>query len=86
MHFPITLIPLERGRIMELYLENHEASLAFRILRNRANELQREITQNQASNEIEYMKHKAQILSSILTKFSDVDDHAHMRGNTTQEI
>ena len=71
---------------MELHLENQEASLAFKILRRRANEIQREIEQNKDKNEVEYLKHKEQILKDLLSKFKDIDESAHMRGYKDQEI
>ena len=65
---------------MQLTLENHEASLMFRILKNRASELKREIARNEATNEVEYLKHKEAILSNLLVKLGDIDEFAHMKG------
>ena len=71
---------------MELQLENQEASLAFKILRRRANEIQREIEQNKDINEVEYLKHKGQILKDLIGKLKDIDENAHMKGYKDQEI
>ena len=71
---------------MEIQLENQEASLAFKILSRRANEIQREIEQNKDINEVEYLRHKGQILKDLLGKFKDIDENAHMRGYKDQEI
>lgn len=65
---------------MELHLEENEASLLFRILKNRLDELRQEVRHNKASDTREYLKHKERILNRILENFSDVDEKAHMRG------
>ena len=65
---------------MQLTLENHEASLMFRILKNRASELKREIDRHENSDEVKYLKHKETILGNLLAKLGDVDEFAHMKG------
>ncbi len=65
---------------MDLHLEEAEASLAFRILKNRLEEIRTEVRHNKESSSREYLKHKERILNNILSKFKDVDETAHKKG------
>ena len=65
---------------MDLHLEEQEASLAFKILKNRLGELRTEVRHNKDSLTRDYLKHKERILNKILEKFSDVDLEAHRKG------
>jgi hypothetical protein len=70
---------------MEIYLEEVEASLAFKILRNRLDELRLEVRHNKNSETRDYLKHKERILNRILEKLSGVDMTLHMKGYFTPE-
>jgi hypothetical protein len=65
---------------MELHLEELEASLLLKILRNRLNELIVEIRHNKGSEARDYLKHKKRILTGIIDQFPEIDERAHMRG------
>ncbi len=62
---------------MDLHLNEQEASLAYRILKNRMEELRVEVRHNKRSEDREYLKHKERILSRIIEKFPDLDENAH---------
>ena len=62
---------------MNLHLNEQEASLAYRILKNRMEELRVEVRHNKRSEDREYLKHKERILNRILEKFPDLDENAH---------
>lgn len=64
---------------MDLHLDEKEAALAFRILRNRLDELRTEVRHNKDSEAREYLKYKERILNEILSKFPEVDEQAHKR-------
>jgi hypothetical protein len=64
---------------MDIHLEDQEASLAFKILKNRLGELRTEVRHNKDSQTREYLKHKERILNRILEKFSDVETDAHKK-------
>ena len=64
---------------MELQLEEQEASLLFRVVRNRHRELREEVRHNKNSEIRAYLQHKERILSRILAKFSAVDESAHKK-------
>lgn len=65
---------------MELHLDEKEASLLFRVTRNRLNELKDEVRHDKNSETREYLKHKVRILQRILEKFPPLDEKAHMEG------
>jgi hypothetical protein len=65
---------------MDLHLNEMEASLAFRILKNRLGELRTEVRHDKNSKERDYLKHKERILKGILDKFPEVDEAAHKEG------
>ena len=65
---------------MELHLEEREASLLYRVLNNRRDELRLEVRHNKDTETREYLKHKERLLNRILDKFPDIDRKAHMRG------
>jgi hypothetical protein len=66
---------------MDLHLEAEEASLLFRVARNRRDELRSEVRHNRNSESRAYLKHKEKILNRILAKFPELDERAHMRGH-----
>jgi hypothetical protein len=70
---------------MELHLEEKEASLLFRVVKNRVTELREEIHHDKNSESQKYLKHKENLLNSILAKFPKVDEKAHMKGFTVPE-
>jgi len=59
---------------MDLHLEKKEASLAYRILKTRVEELRTEVRHNKDSSARAYLKNKERILKNILAKFSDMDE------------
>jgi hypothetical protein len=65
---------------MDLNLDEKEASLTFRILKNRLEELRTEVRHNKESEAREYLKHKERILNNVLAKFPEVDELAHKKG------
>ncbi len=65
---------------MQLDLEEQEASLLYRIARNRLRELRVEVRHNRNSEARDYLRHKERLLNRILEKFSEVDESAHMAG------
>lgn len=65
---------------MDLHLEEQEASLAFKILRNRLDGIKTEIHHDKDSEVREYLRHKEAILNGILEKFPEVDEDAHKKG------
>ncbi|MBN1848595.1 MAG: hypothetical protein JW932_08415 [Deltaproteobacteria bacterium] len=65
---------------MDLHLGEQEASLAFKILKNRLGELRTEVRHNKDSEGRAYLKHKERILSGIIEKFTDVKPDAHKKG------
>jgi hypothetical protein len=65
---------------MELHLEEEEASLLFRVVRNRFDELRSQVRHDKNSETRAYLKHKESILNRILAKFPELDEKAHMRG------
>jgi hypothetical protein len=65
---------------MDLHLEEEEASLLFRVARNRRDELRAEVRHNKNSESRAYLKHKETILNRILARFPELDEKAHMRG------
>jgi hypothetical protein len=64
---------------MDLHLKENEASLTFRILRNRLEELRTEVRHSKDSSTREYLKYKERILNNVLSKFSGVDEDAHKK-------
>ncbi len=64
---------------MDLSLNEKEAALAFRILRNRLEELRTEVRHNKESEAREYLKYKERMLNEILAKFPEVDEQAHKK-------
>ncbi len=64
---------------MELHLDEQEASLAYRVLKNRMEELRTEVRHVKHSEEREYLKHKERILNKILIKFPQLDEYAHQK-------
>ena len=65
---------------MELHLEEREASLLYRVLSNRRDELRTEVRHNKDTETREYLKHKERLINRILDKFTDFDKKAHMKG------
>lgn len=65
---------------MELHLEEREASLLYRVLNNRRDELRLEVRHNKDTETREYLKHKERLLNRILDKFPDIDQKAYMKG------
>lgn len=65
---------------MRIELEASEASLLFRVARNRLIEMKQEIRHSTDSESKEYLRHKKRILNRILDKFQGVDERAHMKG------
>lgn len=65
---------------MDVHLEEKEASLLLRILRNRLTDLRHEVRHDKDSESREYLKHKERILNRIIAKFSEIDDKAHKQG------
>jgi hypothetical protein len=71
---------LDREVTMELHLEEREASLLYRVLHNRRDELRLEVRHNKDSETREYLKHKERLINRILDNFPDIDQKAHMKG------
>lgn len=65
---------------MELHLEEREASLLYRVLSNRRDELRTEVRHNKDTETREYLKHKERLINRILDKFTEIDKKAHMKG------
>lgn len=65
---------------MRLELTEPQASLVFRILRNRMDELRVEVRHEHDSDARRYLKHKESLLRDVLQKLGDVDEHAHQVG------
>ena len=65
---------------MDLVLEDDEASLLVRIVRNRRLELREAIQRTRDSESVGYLEHKEQLLGRILAKFPQLDETAHMKG------
>lgn len=65
---------------MDLHLEDMEASLCVRVLKNRLEELRHEVRHNKNSEARDYLKHKERILNRIIEKFPELDEQAHMKG------
>lgn len=65
---------------MRIELESVEASLLFRVVRNRLIELKQEVRHTTDSESREYLLHKKRILNRVLDKFQGVDERAHMKG------
>lgn len=61
---------------MNLHLEKQEASLAFRIIKNRIDEIRTEIRHDKDSAARNYLKTRERILKSILRKMSGADREA----------
>lgn len=70
---------------MDLHLEEQEASLAFKILRNRRDEIKTEIHHDKNSEVREYLRHKEAILDGILEKFPELDEDAHKKAFQTKK-
>jgi len=64
---------------MEIHMEEAEAALAFRILRNRLEDLRVEVRHNKNSEVKDYLKYKERILGRVLEKFKGVDEEAHKK-------
>jgi len=64
---------------MELRLEVAEASLVYKVLRNRRDELRHEVRHATDSEGREYIKHKVRLLNRVLERFPELDLSAHMR-------
>jgi hypothetical protein len=78
-HPPHLLTILFKEIAMDLYLDDKEAALAYRVLRNRLEEIRTEVRHDKDSEAREYLKHKEHILNDILAKFSGVDEEAHKK-------
>ena len=65
---------------MDLHLEDMEASLVKRVLRNRLEELRQEVRHNKDMETRDYLKHKERILNRVISKFPELDEQAHMKG------
>jgi hypothetical protein len=65
---------------MQLHLDEQEASLLARVVRNRLRELREEIRHDKDSEVRDYLRHKERLLNRILEKFPEIDEHAHMAG------
>ena len=66
---------------MRLELEPQEASLLFRVVRNRLEELRVEVRHSRDAPGRDYLRHKERLLRGILDKFPAVDEQAHMAGH-----
>jgi len=65
---------------MQLELEDQEASLLCRVVRNRHKELRVEVRHTKDAESRDYLLHKERILNRILAKFPDtIDERAHRR-------
>ena len=67
---------------MDLSLNDEEASLLFRVVRNRRDELRQEIRHTKDSESRGYLKHKERLLNRILARFPEEESKAHMLGFT----
>ena len=66
---------------MMLLLDDREAALLLRVIRNRLRELRVEVRHDRDSEARRYLQHKERILNRILAKFPEgMDEHAHMAG------
>ena len=65
---------------MELHLEEQEASLLYKILSNRRDEIRTEVRHSKETEIQEYLKHKEHLINRILDKFPEIDMEAHMKG------
>lgn len=65
---------------MELHLEEQEASLLYKILSNRRDEIRTEVRHSKETEIREYLKHKEHLINRILDKFTEIDMEAHMKG------
>ena len=65
---------------MEMHLEERDASLLFKVVKNRLEELRVEVRHDKNSESRAYLKHKGNILNRIIAKFPEHDGKAHMRG------
>ena len=70
---------------MEIHLEEKEASLLYKVIKNRMEDLRQEVHHDKNSESRAYLKHKTNILNGILAKFSEHDEQAHMRGYIVPE-
>ena len=68
---------------LELRLDEEEASLLIRVLRNRFDDLRGEVHHTRDQDGREYLLHKERILRRILDKIPEEHDaKAHMKGFT----
>jgi hypothetical protein len=65
---------------MNLELEPREASLLFRVVRNRFVELRQEVRHTKDSEVRAYLQHKGRLLGRVMEKMQGIDEHAHMEG------
>lgn len=65
---------------MQLELEDQEASLLLRVVRNRLRDLRHEVRHTHDSEARGYLLHKERLLNRILDKFPELDEHAHRAG------
>jgi len=65
---------------MKLLLDDQEASLLLRVVRNRLKELRVEVRHSRDSEARRYLLHKERLLNRILAKFPEIDEHARMAG------
>jgi hypothetical protein len=65
---------------MQLLLSDQEASLLFRVVRNRLRELRVEVRHSRDSEARRYLRQKERLLNRILARFPEIDEHAHMVG------
>lgn len=63
---------------MQLELEEQEAALVYRVLRNRHRELRQEVRHTHDAEARDYLLHKERILNRVLAKFPELDERAHM--------
>jgi len=62
-------------------LDEAEASLVYRVVKNRFGELRSEIRHTKDSVSKDYLKHKERLLRKVMRKFpEDLDTRAHMQG------
>ena len=64
---------------MDIHLEKEEASLAFRIIKDRMEEIRTEVHHDKDSTARDYLKGKERILNHILEKFSVMEKEAHKK-------
>jgi len=65
---------------MNLELKEEEASLVFRVLKNRLKTLRNEVRHSKDSEDRRYLKHKERLLNEVLNRFPELDERAHMKG------